>query len=188
LSGRLVAEGDSLTEDNFLGVTSWTVKFAADHPNVSVVNVAHAGDAFQPDLIPAGAAQVDANYDVTKAVNVFLCFCGTNDLGDYSRTAAVTYALLQQWCSERRAAHPAVKIAVCNIIARADVEPARTTFNALLVSNGLTSFDYLIDVASAVGDWNSNPTWWQGDHVHLTNAGQLVLAGAIGAVLGPVFG
>jgi lysophospholipase L1-like esterase len=187
--GRLIIDGDSLTENHGYPpeITTWPVKFAADFPSVSVINSAHAGDAFQPELIPGGATRVDANYDPTKAVNVLLAFCGTNDMGDHSRTAAATYALLQQWCADRRAAHPLAKIAVCNVIARADIEPARTTYNALLAADGLTSFDVLIDVATALQDWSSQPSWWYADNVHLTDAGQLVLASAIGAVLGPVF-
>jgi lysophospholipase L1-like esterase len=184
-AGLIIAEGDSLQAG--FGATPWSAALLVDEPQIQVINVATAGEQIGVDMLGQGASQVDANFNAAKPWVLYAMWGGTNDMDDSNRSAAQVYGDLQTWCAARRSAHPAAKILVLTCPAREDIDASlpgrRAAYNALLAADGLTSFDILVDTVSAVGTPGSQPTYWQADHLHLTNAGQVVVKNLVRAAL-----
>lgn len=182
--GIVVAEGDSLTA-GFGGATAWPTILGSLNPLPTIFNVAVSAEEVGANMIGQGASQVDSHFSGGAPFNHCVLWGGTNDMGNSGISAATTYGYVQTWCQARRTAHPTWKIVVLNCIKRAGLSDAtfRGPFNAQLLAGYATFADAHIDVATLVEDWTTQPSWWQGDQVHLTTAGMTVVANAVSNTL-----
>lgn len=181
LAGVVVFEGDSLTAgyDPNNGTDDTTVispphQFAIRNPSALVTNVAGDGDEVV-NMIGEASTQVTPRYDSSKPFNVASIWGGTNDMVDV-RTAAETYANISTWCTARRST--GFKVICSNTIRRVDLnETKRTSLNAMLAA-GHSFCDALVDLSALLGDWTTNPSYWEFDQIHITSAGTAVVAAA----------
>lgn len=168
-TGKLVAEGDSLTE-GYPSETPYTTYFSALNSGATVVNVSIGGTSIL-NMMDRATANVDA-IRVAGAVLVF--WGGTNDLSE-GRSGATVYSDYASYCTSRRSAGW-TKIIGINCIARGDINNTqRLALNSALLS-GHSFLDALIDAATFVEDWTTIPSYWQGDHIHLLSAAYSALA------------
>ena len=120
---------------------------------------------------------------------VLIVFGGTNDIWLSGKTAAQTYAGFQTYI-ETRIAAGWNNIIVLTMLPRqsgAPNEATRQAFNTLL-RNGAATYGYTVaDIGNdptigQAGD-QTNTTYYASDQIHLTQAGQLIVAQDILAVL-----
>jgi lysophospholipase L1-like esterase len=120
---------------------------------------------------------------------VLIVFGGTNDIWLSGKTAAQTYAGFQTYI-ETRIAAGWNNIIVLTMLPRqssAPNEATRQAFNTLL-RNGAATYGYTVaDIGNdptigQAGD-QTNTTYYAPDQIHLTQAGQLIVAQDILAVL-----
>ncbi len=137
---------------------------------------------------------------------VVVCFGGTNDIyfnADADDTGATTYGRIVTYCTNRRTA--GWRVVVCSLLPRGDFpggstlpsvakthdEARRQAINSAIRNTWPTFADAFADVAadSRMGDDGDelDTTYYQGDKVHPTATGQLVLkdviAGSVWAVI-----
>lgn len=176
----LTVEGDSQATDTGTAWPSQMARLFIDGRMVSITNYATGGHKIS-DL----DAAPDAPYDNRKASNICAVWAGTNSLSlgeDDDFTGANAYSLLVAYCQARRAAGHQVVVFTC--LPRDDdglvatYEAQRLIFNASIRS-GWTSFaDALVDVAASGNLSNpENATYFDADKIHLTVAGEGVVAG-----------
>ncbi len=176
-AGIVVAEGDSITLG--FGSVKWTDLFHTANPPVTIFNVAAVSQEVGADMIGQGASQVDTKYG-GSTWNACVLWGGTNDMANSGQhTAAETYGYVQTWCQDRRAAHASWIIVVLNCMRRSNLnETTRNSFNSMLAADHSFA-NILIDIATPMGDWVSNPSYWQSDHTHITAAGEAVVSQAV---------
>jgi len=182
LNGNLVADGDSLTAGSGGGETAWPTLIATSLPLATISNFAAIGDSVGVpggNMLADGSLEVDPAYNSSKPWNVCVLWGGINDLA-MGRTAAQLHADIKTWTTDRRSAHPSWKIIVCNIswtTTLGSQTPIDTINSSLAGDKGAANA--LVDVRGALGTSSSNPSFWQGDDLHLTTAGEQVVANAI---------
>lgn len=171
-TGRAVFQGDSLT-NGYPDQTPYPTLFLVANPLATTFNVAVDGASVNNMLEAGPISAVDSRY-VTGAVAVI--WGGTNDLSE-GRTGAQVHSAISSWCTGRRST--GFKIVVLNCIARGDINNTeRLALNSLLVSSHAFA-DAVVDVATPLGDWNTIPSYWQADHIHITTAAEQVVATAV---------
>lgn len=169
--GRIVFEGDSLT-NGYPDQTPYPNLFLVANPGATIFNVATDGNSVN-NMLDQASSEVDPKY-VSSAVAVI--WGGTNDLWE-GRTGAQVHSAISSWCTGRRST--GFKIVVLNCIARTDISNTeRLALNSLLASSHAFA-DAVVDVATPLGDWNTIPSYWQVDHIHITTAAEQVVATAV---------
>lgn len=184
LSGLMVTEGDSITQ-GVNGATPWPTYFANAHPLTQVWNVAQSGARI---LDPSGPITTQGPfideflYDPARG-NLYTFCAGSNDWAN-GATPEQIVAGAENWAAERRAAHSLLTIVAFSILPRGDLvatDSVRVATNELLAAS--PAFDDYVDVSAAMGTWDTHPELWQGDEVHPTSAGNLVIFETLEPVL-----
>lgn len=196
----ILTAGDSLTA----GVAAVTSE-SATWPQLMLDSLADGADLKRgfanlaiggtrsEDWLAHGPTWVDQYYDAARPDNILFYWAGANSIG------AGTKAEIATFCAARKAVGWTV---VCfDVIAGWDsptVESARQTHNAALaadfptavatrIRSGASYADYLIQVGSDpdIGAPGSelDTTYFSPDTVHLTDAGQAIVAGYATAVM-----
>ncbi|HEX9105681.1 MAG TPA: SGNH/GDSL hydrolase family protein, partial [Longimicrobiales bacterium] len=182
-AGQVVFDGDSLTLGT--GATggqtypAQTSALLGGWPGVNLGVSGQRTDQMLADVV----TDVDGRYSAGLA-NYLAAWCGTNDL--YQSVAAdLALKYLAQYCSGRLARGYRVAVATltpCSSIGTpAGFEAARQALNTNLRANWRAFADGLIDLGAnaTIGPAGAelNPTYYQGDKIHMTNAGYGIVAG-----------
>ncbi len=187
---QVVFAGDSLTAGSFstLGLNYPT---QITYPwSVRTYNYGAPGQT-AAQLSTYVAAQINGAFSASYSRNVCCLWIGTNDL-DAATAPATVYSTLQSLCTSIQGA--GFKVVVLTTLPRSSssgtFEADRQTLNASIRSgfSGLTlACDAVADVGAdatigAAGSQNSG-TYYSSDHIHLLNAGYLIVAGIVGTAL-----
>lgn len=139
------------------------------------------------DMLAQAPYEVDAHYDPAADLNVCVVQAGGGDMRA-GVTAASVYDALRSYCLQRRSA--GFKVVVLSILpsGRPEAfEAARLAFNAMLRDTWSSFADGLADVAadSRIGDAGDqyDSLFYLTDELHLTAAGQAVMASVTAPVL-----
>lgn len=199
----ILTDGDSLTEghlSNLQGAYPNLLR-TVYHVNATVQNDGISGQTLAAPLANP-TLRVDPSVK-TSGLSLYVMLIGSNDLANLAGQSTVFYNNLLTWCAARRAA--GYKVAVMTILSRGGVfaggqtaagfEADRQTVNANIRAHWPLFADALIDTGNTnniivhgvtvpVSNLGSptaytNPTYFQGDLVHLTNAGYAILAQAV---------
>lgn len=177
---NIVLSGDSQTANDL-----WPPLFRSFlRGTIAAHNVAVSGKRLQA-LITDDVSRVDSIY-VTGALNVCICWAGTNDLCYEDGTAEQLLADAETYCAARKAA--GWRVFVGTVLPRGNApdpttyEARRVAYNAALRSD-YSFADGLIDVAadSRIGapGANTNATFFaseSGAWVHINSAGGDIVA------------
>jgi hypothetical protein len=152
----------------------------------SVVNWAVSAQT-TVDMESDAATQIDPSYNAAKITNVLFVWEVTNHLY-FGATAQQAYDALKAYCEARKAAHPAIKIAVGTVLPRtnsgtpAGFEAARLAVNPMIQNakfNGEPWLDAVADFAldTSIGETgdSANTTYYH-DLVHLNDTGLEIAA------------
>ena len=156
-------------------------------PRVCESHVSYTGGARIADMLAEAPTEVDAHYRSTADLD--LCVVQTGG-GDFraGASAADVYGALRTYCSERRAA--GFRVVVLTVLPASDpvtFEATRLAYDAMLRSAWQGFADGLADIAAdhRIGDTGDNldRQFYQPDALHLTNAGNEVMASVAAPVL-----
>ncbi len=164
-----VAVGDSLTEGEGPQPSS---QFVAPAEPFDVLNLG-LGSANTDDLLELFEAREATLYRRNAGRNVLRLWAGTNDVSEGGRTPQDAMNGIRSYCRKAKAA--GFQTIVSDMISRAGNDNNMLALNALLTSED-TGCDLVLDLASnpllgAVGA-NASTTYYQGDNLHLSLAGQ----------------
>lgn len=204
----IVTDGNSLTAG--IGGTSWAtqIKPLAPLNNLgTVTNVSVNGQT--TDNMINTASDVDGAWAAGKK-NILIVWEGTNQICNLSQTGLSAAQKLQTYIAARRAAHTWDRVVIVTCLPRQTSNGAQATldqnvwlddYNAYLRANWRAmGADALVDVrapgspfnianyamqtfedlAASSGLWAASET---GNHIHLNDAGYLVIATMIAAAL-----
>ncbi len=164
-----VAVGDSLTEGEGPQPSS---RFIAPGDAFDVLNLG-LGSANTDDLLELFEAREATLYRRNAGRNVLRLWAGTNDVSGGGRTPQQALDGIRSYCRKAKAA--GFQTIVSDMISRTGNDNNMLALNALLTSED-TGCDLVLDLASnpllgAVGA-NASTTYYQGDDLHLSLAGQ----------------
>ena len=199
LAGQIVFEGDSWTAGT--GSTNGYETVTGDvYPRHAMdslgnqwagVNHGHTGDSLA-DLVLQSAA-IDALYDGAAPVNVLAVLCGINDISG-GRTAPQVRDDMIAYCQARRAA--GWKVLLISLppndlnIGSAAFNPVRNAINAYHDAHWREYADgyCALHLDSRIGKdgCEMDATYYGVTHIHLTDAGYLVLGRLVSGALGHV--
>jgi lysophospholipase L1-like esterase len=186
---QIICEGDSLTQG---GVTSVkyptrlkTLLEAETSTTWNTLNQGAASATFALSITANGLPQVDDYRDQWMQNDIAVLWAGTNDLYISAGGAGVVTQVLDDtvdWVNSRLA--NGFEVYVLNMLPRSDVQPGsnptfaadRASFNSQLptVLAGLAT---VVDVAGRPElDDETDPTYFSGDDVHISDAGNQVVA------------
>ena len=156
-------------------------------PRACTSYVSWTGSAKIADMMAEAPSEVDARYDPSADLNVCLVQVGG---GDFRRgsTAAEVFDALRTYCLERRAAGFRVLVLTVLPSNRPETfEAIRLAYDAMLRDGWDAFADGLVDVAAdpRIGDTGDelDGQFYLGDQLHLTNAGDAVMASIAAPVL-----
>ena len=156
-------------------------------PRVCRSYVSYTADAKIADMLVDAPSEVDARFRSGADLNLCVVQAGGGDFRERASAAAV-YNALKTYCSERRAA--GFRVVVLTVLPAGDpvtFEVTRLAYDALLRSSWGTFADGLVDVAAdgRIGDTGDNldRQFYLSDALHLTNAGNAVMASVAAPVL-----
>ena len=139
------------------------------------------------DMLAEAPYDVDLHYRATADLNLCVVLAGGGDFRD-GASAADIYDELRTYCSERRAA--GFRVVVLTVLPSSGpvtFEATRLAFDAMLRANWSKFADGLADIAAddRIGDTGDNldPKFYLSDGLHLTNAGNAVMASVAAPVL-----
>jgi hypothetical protein len=149
--------------------------------------VTWTGSAKIADMLAEAPYEVDAHHDSSADLNVCLVQVGG---GDFRRdlTAAQVYEALRSFCLARRAAGFRVLVLTVLPSNRPETfEAVRLVYNVMLRDGWSQFADGLVDIAAdpRIGDTDDelDGQFYLGDQLHLTNAGNAVMASIAAPVL-----
>lgn len=178
---QMIFRGDSLTAGQASEeISNYPFQVLLKRPEWRIFNIGVGGQRLA-EMITRDVTAIDPLFDASLDENVLALLAGTNDIGGEGVTGAQCFARLQQWCQERKAAHP-WNTRVMTLLARTGgaFMSAITEHNAL-VRAGDPAIDRVVDVGAgspielALSD-SSNLTYYQADGLHLTTAGYGIIA------------
>jgi hypothetical protein len=166
--------GDSLT--NGEGVTPSSASITPTD-TFNVVNYG-LGNAGTSDLNALFEARDSILFRPNASRNVLRLWIGTNDVSTMSGTNTTALAGINAYCNKARKA--GFTTIFSTAIDRLSLSSTIQSLNAVTLANN--TCDLTLDLAAnpllgATGA-NSSATNFQSDHIHLTNAGQLIVAAA----------
>lgn len=145
-------------------------------------------------------ADVGTSYDAPIAahksalrIQTVVLFCGTNDLRTGDFLASTAYTRLQARVAAYRAAgYTRIVVATILPVTFAGYATQRALLNGSIIAGASDSTWVVADLAANTtigedGD-NTNHTYYQGDDVHLTAAGQQIVAGIMATAIQAVGG
>jgi len=191
---QVLFDGDSLTagynSDEHVLINGWTdnsdnypyampAKVAADHTDWKVLNHGITAETLA-NLLAHAAASIDPYYDAANfAKNVVVLWAGTNDIIGGTALATVesnfaSYVSARQGAGFKVVAIPILDRGGFSAGQRTDKDSFNTWLNA--GSSGADAVVTLPASLSGNSAWVGNPTKWDSDHTHLTQAGYYDLA------------
>lgn len=188
ITHSVIPVGDSITNGNAGPENPYPNQLIGLLPNHYGVYHFGTNSSTVLDRITAAPTQEDTRYDAAMTQNIIVMGAGFNDLITNGQSVATVQANYTQYCNDRKAAHPTVKI-VCNTITPTLVSnpnmAALLAFNAWLRTDHLSFADGLADIAGDPRmDDATDATYYRGDFIHPTSAGYAVIAELVeGAVL-----
>ena len=164
-----IAVGDSLTDGE--GVTP-SSQYITPSDTFDVVNEG-LGNADTDDMLELFDAREAPLSRHNAGRNVLRLWAGTNDVSTRGRTAQQALGGIRAYCRKAKAA--GFQTILSDMISRSGNDSNMLALNALLTTQD-TGCDLVLDLASnpllgAVGA-STNTTYFQGDAIHLTQAGQ----------------
>lgn len=156
-------------------------------PRVCQSYVSYTGGAKVADMLAEAPSEVDAHFRLGADLNLCVVQAGGGDFRA-GASAADVYGALKTYCTERRA--EGFRVVVLTVLPASDpvtFEATRLAYDALLRTSWGKFADGLVDVAAdgrigGTGD-NLDRQFYQSDAVHLTNAGNAVMASVAAPVL-----
>ena len=150
--------------------------------------VSSTGSAKIADMLAEAPTEVDARFDPSADLNLCLVQVGGGDLRR-GTTAAQVYDALRTYCLARRAAGFRVLVLTVLPSNRPETfEALRLAYDAMLRDGWRGFADGLVDIAAdpRIGDTGDelDGQFYLGDQLHLTNAGNAVMASVAAPVLG----
>jgi lysophospholipase L1-like esterase len=190
--GLVACDGNSLTGGS--GATAGCDYPAVMSDNLAalpfgvwvVENLGDGGETIE-DMLTSAPTEVDVLYDATRAHNICVVWEGCNAIGTLGYSGVELEAALETYCLARKAVGWEVVILTVlpfgGATARLTYEPKRVAANALIVANWAGYADALADVAADTdigedGD-QDNPTYYNVDMWHMTDAGYAIVAGIV---------
>lgn len=156
-------------------------------PRVVQSYVSSSPSAKIADMLAEAPLEVDARYDAEADLNVCVVLAGGGDF-HVGATAASVYKALRTYCLQRRAA--GFSVVVVSVLPSSRPETfaaARMAYNAMLRSGWDDFADGFADVAAdrRIGDDGDqlDRQFYLSDELHLTNAGNAVMAAVTAPVL-----
>lgn len=145
--------------------------------NIAATNIGVGGATCQ-SISDTAWQNWQALFEFGAAFNASLLWCGTNDIA-VGGTVAAAYSILVQLSQHQRLL--GWKIMVGTMISRNGLDTQKNQLNALIRGNWSSFADVLVDFAAnanigADGAY-ANPTYFQPDGVHLTDAGYMIVGG-----------
>jgi hypothetical protein len=149
-------------------------------PRVCESYVSYTAGAKIADMLFEAPSEVDARFRSGADLNLCVVQAGGGDFRE-GASAADVYNALKSYCSERRAeGFRVVVLTVLPASGPVTFEATRLAYDALLRSSWGRFADGLVDVGAdgRIGDTGDNldRQFYQSDAVHLTNAGNAVMA------------
>jgi hypothetical protein len=140
------------------------------------------------DMLRDGPTEVDARFQPEADLNLCVVLAGGGDFRS-GATAATMYDSLRTYCEQRRAAGFRVVVLTVLPCHRTDgFEVKRIAFNAMLRDGWRDFADGLADIGGdpRIGDTGDeyDAQFYRTDQLHLTNAGNAVMAAVAAPVLG----
>lgn len=184
----VICDGNSLTygyESSNPATKSYPAVLATLLPvGWSVQNTGVGGQTTE-GMIARAASAVDSLYNSARPQNIVVAWEGINSLANTADTAAQAYASMTDYIKARKSV--GFKVVLCTTIkwgtATAVKETARQAYNALVLAN-TAGADRVVDLASeAKFSDPTNATYFNGDSIHLTDAGYAAVAGYLAACL-----
>lgn len=180
----IIGEGDSLTVGFGLTPTydkNWLAQLSAMFASEPKYDMVAGSGETVASMVTQAATQVDPK--ITAALSagfadvVATLWAGTNDIAN-GTAAATIQSDIQTWHNARSAS---ARTVCCTIIARGTLSGAqelvRQAVNAWLRANWASFADVFVDLAADSRLSNSaNATYFDADTIHLTFAGQTVVA------------
>lgn len=184
----MITDGDSLSDgeqstDNL--DFSWPAQMA--HLGSESPKIASVADGGKQVTNDTSATDTVANLGFFSSFTnrVVVCWLGSNDIAS-GRSEAQVEADIDSWISSVRAADAGAIIIGCTILTRSDLTAGEETIRGAVNTHitGTADFDHTVDLAgiSNLSD-ETNTTYFDGDEVHLTDAGYLEVATAVRAEL-----
>ncbi len=172
---QIAATGDSLT--NGEGVTPYTSSLSTNVPfTVSNFGI---GNITTYLIYPMLATREASVYAPQAPWNIDLYWAGTNDYSTGGKTPASAMANVLASCRQLKAL--GFKTIVADSIDRTTQSANVETFASLMRAQALTQCDGFVDLTAVpllgASGANANTTYFQVDGVHLTAAGQVLVAG-----------
>jgi lysophospholipase L1-like esterase len=180
----LVYDGDSQTIGSVGPVTPYPTRLATTLADLNTVYRNFAlGSQKITDLATDAATQIDPLIS-PSIPTILTVWAGTNDIMTDAVDAATCHQRLADYCTARRAA--GLKVIVCTLVAGNSglyTNATRNAVNDLIRANYTSYADGLADLAANAniggdGDEN-NTTYFNADKLHLTNTGQIEVAGVV---------
>jgi hypothetical protein len=188
----VIVRGDSIssiTTNNLLSVSGLQTYLGAQW---DIRTCAWGGKTLVQDASDDSA--LSATFDGRHKTNVVIEFLGTNDIFANGVTGAAAYANFAARCQASRAM--GYKVIACTMLPRGSApdESQRQVFNTSIRANWRTFSDYIVDWENAVPTMGQYPSSWsaytsgtgavfQGDQIHPTGAGMLLLEKVIANAL-----
>jgi lysophospholipase L1-like esterase len=183
---RVVAVGDSLTLGTGASApyTSLITYPTWNGQTLTVSNIGVAG-RFLRDMARLAYTNLNPLFANESGLNVAVVWGGINDLASLGATPEDTYSRLRAFCGRLRSL--GWRVVVCTLVSRVAFDTERATFNGYVRGNWPLFADALADLGAnasigAAGAY-ANVTYFQGDGIHLTDAGLVIVAGLVQAEL-----
>lgn len=156
-------------------------------PHVCESYVSSTGGAKIADMLAEAPVEVDARYRANADLDLCVVLAGGGDFR-LGLTAADVYQSLKTYCSARREA--GFRVVVLSVLPRAapgSFEASRIAYNAMLRDTWAEFADGFADIAAdpRIGDAGDelDQQFYRPDALHLTNAGNAVMAGVAASAL-----
>ena len=179
---RVVAVGDSLT----LGAgasapyTSLITYPTWNGQTFTVSNIGVAG-RYLRDMARLAYTNLNPLFANEGGLNVAVVWGGINDLASLGATAEDTYSRLRAFSGRLRSL--GWRVVACTLVSRVAFDTERATFNGYVRGNWPLFADALADLGAnasiGAAGAHANATYFQGDGIHLTDAGLAIVAGLV---------
>lgn len=185
----LVLDGNSLTA--FVGYPGMLPALLRPGFTTTIINYAVSGQT-TINMLSDAVTQIDTTANKAKSYNILFMWEGINDLF-FGATANAAYNRIVEYCNGRRAY--GFKVLVGTLTPRtnagtpSDYEAKRLEVNTLIRANYTTFSDGMVDIG---GDANlgatgaSNNTTYYYDLVHMTTAGNQIVAGLVASTVNSI--
>jgi lysophospholipase L1-like esterase len=179
---RIVAVGDSLTLGSGAS-TPYTSLITYPTWNGQAFTVSNVGVAgrYLRDMARLAYANLNPLFANEGGLNIAVVWGGINDLASLGASPEDTYSRLRAFCGRLRSL--GWRVVVCTLVSRVTYDTQRATCNGYVRGNWPLFADALADLGAnasiGAAGAHSNTTYFQGDGIHLTDAGLAIVAGLV---------